>query len=92
MGDGLRAVLDAADTHLLLTYLTAIEVEDGDDSREGIMCACRMVDNLDAVGESIILDVQRFACLLAAKVGSRGIEVVVVGLPNHRGPTGMAHP
>ena len=51
-----------------------------------------MVDDFNAVCKRIVLDVQGFTRLLAAKVGGRRIEVIVIGLPYHRGPAGMAHP
>ena len=51
-----------------------------------------VVDDFDALGDRIPLDVKRLAALLAPKIGRRRLKVVIVGLPDERGPAGMAHP
>ena len=51
-----------------------------------------VVDNLDLFVLRVEEDVDGLAGLLTSEVGCQGLEVVVVGLPDERGPCGMAQP
>ena len=51
-----------------------------------------VVDGFDHAGDRVPLDVERLAGFLAAEVGRRRLEIVVVGLPDQRRPGRMAHP
>src|ERR1035437_2889697 len=69
-----------------------VDVQYFDPCGEAVLASSAVIDDLDAIGLAVPLDVQWLGTLLTAEIGGRGFEIIVVGLPHKGRPAWVAHP
>src|SRR6202795_671008 len=88
-GDGVPADIDGS---LPGTYFLALDVVKLRGHLVVFQVIVRAVDDGDGVGVPIVLDVDDFLGLFGAEIAAGGNEIVVVEMPDERGPRVVEHP